>query len=180
MARERGERIERSGSERTAGTPAAPAPPSLSIAEIRQLVAMINSSDIEEIAIDRAADGLKLVLRRLPAGSLAAFESAGDDDLDTDDMSAEVGQAGRASDNTYEVSAPLVGVFRANARPGGKPLVPGDVVREGQVIAAIEALNVWNEVEAMEAGRVREVIAADGMPVEYGQPLLIIERQRRS
>jgi len=179
MARERGERIERSGSERTAGTPAAPAPPSLSIAEIRQLVAMINSSDIEEIAIDRAADGLKLVLRRLPAGPLAAFGLEGEDDLDAGDVAGEAG-SGRATaaENTYEVSAPLVGVFRANARPGGKPLVPGDVVREGQVIAAIEALNVWNEVEAAVAGRVREVIAADGTPVEYGQPLLIIERQR--
>ena len=178
MARERGERIERSVSERAAENPAAPAPPSLSIAEIRQLVAMINSSDIEEIAIDRAADGLKLVLRRLPAGPLAGFESEGEDELDAGDVSGEAGQAGRAAGNTYEVSAPLVGVFRANARPGGKPLVPGDVVREGQVIAAIEALNVWNEVEATEAGRVREVIASDGMPVEYGQPLLIIERQR--
>jgi biotin carboxyl carrier protein len=174
MARERGERIERS--ERAAETSAAPVPPSLSIAEIRQLVAMINTSDIEEIAIDRAADGLKLVLRRLPAGHLAAFESDGEDDLDGGDGA---GEPGHAPENTYEVSAPLVGVFRANARPGGKPLVPGDVVREGQVIAAIEALNVWNEVEATEAGRVREVIAADGTPVEYGQPLLIIERQRK-
>lgn len=177
MARERGERIERS--ERAAETSAAPTPPSLSIAEIRQLVAMMNTSDIEEIAIDRAADGLKLVLRRLPIGSLAAFESAGEDDLDAGDVSGDPRQAGRAPDNTYEVSAPLVGVFRAHARPGGKSLVSGDVVREGQVIAAIEALNVWNEVEATEAGRVREVIAADGMPVEYGQPLLIIERQRK-
>jgi acetyl-CoA carboxylase biotin carboxyl carrier protein len=177
MARERGERIERSGSERAAETSAAPAPPSLSIAEIRQLVAMINSSDIEEIAIDRAADGLKLVLRRLPAGPLAAFGLEGEDDLDAGDVAGEAGRA-TAAENSYEVSAPLVGVFRANARPGGKPLVPGDVVREGQVIAAIEALNVWNEVEATEAGRVREVIAADGTPVEYGQPLLIIERQR--
>jgi|SRR5689334_18888115 len=177
MARERGERIERSMSERAAENPAAPAPPSLSIAEIRQLVAMINSSDIEEIAIDRAADGLKLVLRRLPAGPLAGFESEGEDELDAGEAAGGTGRA-TAAENTYEVSAPLVGVFRANARPGGKPLVPGDVVREGQVIAAIEALNVWNEVEATEAGRVREVIASDGMPVEYGQPLLIIERQR--
>jgi biotin carboxyl carrier protein len=51
----------------------------------------------------------------------------------------------------------------------------GDVVREGQVVAAIEALNVLNEVEAGSAGRVREILVHDGQPVEYGQPLVIIE-----
>ncbi len=54
----------------------------------------------------------------------------------------------------------------------------GDVVREGQVVAAIEALNVLNEVEASGSGRVHEILASDGQPVEYGQPLLVIEPQR--
>ena len=53
----------------------------------------------------------------------------------------------------------------------------GDVVREGQVVCAVEALNVFNEVEAPAAGRVLAIYVIDGQPVEYGQPLLAIEPQ---
>jgi biotin carboxyl carrier protein len=61
-------------------------------------------------------------------------------------------------------------------KAGGKPLVGvGDIVREGQVVAAIESLNVHNEVEATVSGRVREILIEDGQSVEYGQPLVILD-----
>lgn len=61
-------------------------------------------------------------------------------------------------------------------KPGGKPLVTvGATVREGQVVGAIEALQVYNEVEASSAGTVREILVEEGQPVEYGQPLLVVE-----
>ena len=74
-----------------------------------------------------------------------------------------------------EIGAPLVGVFRTSMT-GEKPLVaPGDIVRKGQIIAAIEALNLLSEVEATVAGRIAEILVLDGQPVEYGQTLLVIE-----
>ena len=51
----------------------------------------------------------------------------------------------------------------------------GDAVREGQTVAAIEALNVLNEVEVASAGRVKEVLVDDGQAVEYGQVLMVVE-----
>ncbi len=147
----------------------------LSIAEIRQIISLMNSSDIEEIAIEQEADGLKLTLRK-PAPAATASTISGEVEFGEPVEPLAAGETAR--DNTVSVTAPLVGVFRASMKPGGKALVSvGDVVREGQVIAAIEALNVLNEVEAGASGRVSEILATEGQPVEYGQPLLVIELQ---
>jgi acetyl-CoA carboxylase biotin carboxyl carrier protein len=93
---------------------------SLSVAELRQLITLMNSSDIEEIT---------------------------------------------------------VGIFRAAPRPGKPAIHQGDAVRGGQAVAAIEALNVLNEVEIEAAGKVKEVLVNDGQAVEYGQVLMVVEPQ---
>ena len=148
----------------------APAPTStntLNIAEIRQLIALMNGGDIEEITVEQQQSSLKLTLRK-PAPLFYAAELASAD-------AAEPEAEPEPVDHTLTISAHLVGVFRSSMKPGVKPLIAGDVVREGQIIGAIEALNVLNEVEASRAGRIRDVLASDGQPVEYGQPLLVIE-----
>jgi acetyl-CoA carboxylase biotin carboxyl carrier protein len=146
---------------------------SLSVAELRQLITLMNGSEIEEIGIEEASSGLRLSLRK-PA-PFAAAPAAEDDPLEyliadgaTEDPPA----------TTVEVTSPLVGLFRAGMKPGARPLCGvGDIVREGQVVCAVEALNVFNEVEAPAAGRLVAIYASDGQPVEYGQPLLAIEPQ---
>jgi acetyl-CoA carboxylase biotin carboxyl carrier protein len=156
------ERAERGGDT----TPAGP-PTGLSIAEIRQLIGLMESGDIDEISIERESEGLKLVLRR-PSFTDSMLEAG--DDFDFDDAATENEKL-----DGVEIGAPLVGVFRTSMT-GEKPLVgPGDIVRKGQIIAAIEALNVLSEVEASAAGRIAEILAVDGQPVEYGQTLLVIE-----
>jgi len=76
----------------------------------------------------------------------------------------------------HSVVAPLVGVFHSATKPRGKALVAvGDHVKAGQHLAAIESLNVINEVEAPVAGRVVEILVQEGQPVEYGQPLMTID-----
>jgi len=166
------ERVERGGE-------ATPPPPrnSLSIAEIRQLIRMMDAGDIEEIAIEHEDDGLKLVLRK--PSPVAMGLAPGDDGLVDDGFHVEDAQEGDdAGAQRHEVGAPLVGIFRASMKAGGTPLVQvGDIVRQGQVIGAIEALNVYNEVEADGPGRVSEITVSDGQPVEYGQALIVIEPQ---
>ena len=156
------ERAERGGDATPAGPPAG-----LSIAEIRQLIGLMESSDISEISIERESEGLKLVLRR-PSTTDLGIE--GGDDFDLDDSASEMEKL-----DGVEIGAPLVGIFRTSMT-GEKPLVsPGDIVRKGQIIAAIEALNVLSEVEATAPGRIAEILVVDGQPVEYGQTLLVIE-----
>lgn len=163
MARERAER----GGE----TPSNQQHTSLSIAEIRQLIRLMDKGDIEEIAIEQERDGFKLVLRKPEPTAL----EWGDDDVDAYAEGVEPA-AGIPVETTRTLGATLVGIYHESMTSGGKSLVAaGDAVREGQVVGAIEALNVLSEVESPHAGRVREVLVTDGQPVEYGQPLMVIE-----
>ncbi|NSC21562.1 acetyl-CoA carboxylase biotin carboxyl carrier protein [Streptomyces albus subsp. chlorinus] len=74
------------------------------------------------------------------------------------------------------VRAPLVGTFYAAPEPGAPPFVEvGDEVKPGQQVAIIEAMKLMNPVEAQVSGRVAEVLVGNGGPVEYDQPLLVLE-----
>lgn len=162
------------------GEPARPQPrqpgQSLSIAELRQLITLMHNSDIEEISVERDEDALRLHLRK-PEPVIASSQAvAGLDGLATDDVAEAPGLDAAANDGLGYVSAPLVGRFHVGAKPGSKPLVAvGDIVRSGQVVGTIETLNVINEVESTVAGRVVELNATEGQPVEYGQVLMTIE-----
>lgn len=74
-----------------------------------------------------------------------------------------------------EAKSPMVGTFYAAPEPGGKPYIAvGDRVRKGQIICIIEAMKIMNEIESEFDGVVREIVAQDAHPVEYGQVLFRI------
>ena len=69
----------------------------------------------------------------------------------------------------------MFGTFYASAAPGAKPFVEvGQEVREGQVLCIIEAMKMMNQIESERAGRVVAVLARNGEPVEFGQPLFAL------
>lgn len=154
---------------------------SLSVAELRQLITLMNSSDIEEITVEHAEHGLHLTLRKpAPVTVSTSFTPADFDGVDGYDFElAESAHTAEQAlpDNTVKVRAPFVGIFRAAPRPGKPAIHQGDAVRGGQAVAAIEALNVLNEVEIEAAGKVKEVLVNDGQAVEYGQVLMVVEPQ---
>jgi biotin carboxyl carrier protein len=164
MVRERAERGSVNSSE--------PSQNVLSVAELRQLITLLNTTDLEELTIEQEASGLRLVLRKPPVQATSVTI----DELETPEVAEMIVTEAELAEKMDEVRAPLVGVFRASLKPGGRPLAAeGDVVRAGQVVGAIEALNVLNEVEAQAAGRVKEILVLDGQAVEYGQSLLVID-----
>lgn len=74
------------------------------------------------------------------------------------------------------VTAPMVGTFYAAPAPGAKPFVEvGDEVKVGQTLCIIEAMKMMNQIESDKAGRVASVLVKNGEPVEFGQPLYVIE-----
>jgi acetyl-CoA carboxylase biotin carboxyl carrier protein len=74
------------------------------------------------------------------------------------------------------VKSPMVGTFYRSAQPGGKPFVEvGDTVAVGDALCIIEAMKLMNEIESDQAGVVKQVLVENGQPVEYGQPLVVIE-----
>ncbi|WP_229401447.1 acetyl-CoA carboxylase biotin carboxyl carrier protein [Micromonospora okii] len=80
------------------------------------------------------------------------------------------------ADDRAVVRSPIVGTFYRAPEPGAAPFIAvGDLVRAGQVVGIVEAMKLMNEVTTDRAGRVLEVLAGDGTPVEYDQPLLALE-----
>ena len=73
------------------------------------------------------------------------------------------------------MKAPMVGTFYRAPAPGAKVFVEvGQQVSEGDVLCIIEAMKLLNEIEADHAGTIKAILAENGQPVEYGQPLFII------
>jgi acetyl-CoA carboxylase biotin carboxyl carrier protein len=172
----------RERAERAGEAQASPTRHTMSVAEIRQLIALMDSTDLEELVIEQEATGLRLVLRKPPLTSAPALEPMPAEPSEPMESvepleSVELDLAGTDAPaaRRIEVRAPLVGIFRASLDPAGPPAAAeGDEVDEGQVIGAIEALNVLNEVESPAPGHVKDVLVSDGQAVEYGQPLLTI------
>lgn len=147
----------------------------VSVEQLQHLVRLLDRSDVSELEVRRAEDGTRLVLRKAKASdAISAIAStqivAPSALVPTSEPAAPVVEA------KSMIVAPLVGTFHPWAKPRGKPLVAvGDRIKVGQIVGAIESLNVINEVEAVVAGQVVEILVQNGQPVEYGQPLMIIE-----
>jgi acetyl-CoA carboxylase biotin carboxyl carrier protein len=81
-----------------------------------------------------------------------------------------------AANKDHVVPAPMVGTYYAAPSPTAKPFVEiGDEVKPGQVLCIIEAMKMMNQIESDRGGRVTAVMCKNGDPVEFGQPLFVIE-----
>ena len=79
-------------------------------------------------------------------------------------------------DDEYTVTSPMVGTYYSAASPGAKAFVElGSEIKVGQILCIIEAMKMMNQIESDKAGRVTAILAKNGEPVEFGQPLFIIE-----
>jgi len=84
--------------------------------------------------------------------------------------------AASAAAHPGAVTSPIVGIAYLAPEPGAPPFVRiGDSVSEGQTLLIIEAMKVMNQIRAPHAGRVTQIFAEDGEPVEYGAALLLVE-----
>lgn len=145
----------------------------MSVAQIQGLVRLLDRSDVSELEVKRVDEGVHLVLRKARAqeGAVLVSEVVAA-------APAEGSATGENAENAnrHNIVSSLVGVFHPWLKPrGGTLIAVGDRVKAGQLVGTIESLNVFNEVEAAVAGRVVEIHAQDGQPVEYGQVLVTIE-----
>ena len=110
-------------------------------------------------------------------GGVTVSESRrGSLDADTSPGAAPGPDASSATDNPNAVTSPMVGVVFTGPDSDSPPFVkPGDEVTEGQTLLLIAAMKVFNPITAPKSGRVTEILVANGAPVEFGEPLLILE-----
>lgn len=84
-----------------------------------------------------------------------------------------------AEEELHLVKSPIVGTFYEAPAPGAPPFIkPGDNVQAGQVLCIIEAMKLMNEIESDMTGEIVKILAANGKPVEYGQPLFSIRPRK--
>lgn len=144
----------------------------ISIEQLQHLVRLLDSSDISELELRRAGEGMRLVLRKAQAHESSERVIEGRFVPST----SSAAPAAEPKETEHKVLAPTVGTFHVWAKPRGGALVAvGDRVKAGQLVGTIESLNVLNEVETAVAGHVVEIFVQDGQPVEYGQVLMTID-----
>jgi acetyl-CoA carboxylase biotin carboxyl carrier protein len=81
-----------------------------------------------------------------------------------------------AAPEGHVIKSPMVGTFYRSSAPGGKPFVEvGQAVKAGDTVCIIEAMKLLNEIESDHDGVVKAVLVENGQPVEYGQPLIVLE-----
>lgn len=132
--------------------------------DIEQLIEMIARAGVAEVTV--RAPGLRVTVRN---GEVVTGNKGASRRARQGGHAHEAAVVSDASDRRW-VTAPMVGVFRAS----DPPVRTGDAVRAGQVVGFIESMRLMNDVTAEAAGIVGEVLAEDGLAVEYGQPLLAL------
>ena len=142
----------------------------------RRLAAVVNELGLSEIEVE--SGGLKLRVQR---ATMAAPAAAAVTSIAAPPVTAErpiVADAVPLS-ASISIEAPMVGTFYRASSPTAEPYVrEGDMVKEGQILCIIEAMKLMNEIESKAAGRVAKILVENGQPVEYGQPLFLLEPQR--
>ena len=89
---------------------------------------------------------------------------------------APAAKPGSSADNKNAVPSPMVGTAYASPSPDAKPFVEvGQTVREGQTLLIIEAMKTMNQIPSPRSGTVTAILFKDAQPVEYGEPLVVIE-----
>jgi acetyl-CoA carboxylase biotin carboxyl carrier protein len=137
---------------------------------IRELALLLDETSLTEIEIERA--GLRLRVARnisIAASMPASFQPA------TTDAAAPVDVAD-AAPHPGAVPSPMVGTAYFASEPGAKPFIEvGSRVSVGQTLLIIEAMKTMNQIPSTRAGTVTQILVEDGQPVEFGEPLVIIE-----
>ena len=142
--------------------------------EIRRLADLLREYGLTEIEIER--EGVRVRLRRELAGPVAAPTAAAASAAPAQVEAVAAAMPAASQAHLLTIEAPMVGTFYRAPSPDAQPFVrEGDRVKKGQVVCIIEAMKLMNEIESKVAGRVVKVLVENSQPVEYGQPLFLLE-----
>lgn len=156
--------------------------------QIQELIKMINKSNIGEVTIEEKGFKLTIKQKEEPAqhviaapvhapASIPAFAQPQVTSSPAAQPAADKPKAAEpAADNLVTIKSPMIGTFYRSPSPGKPVFVePGDEVLPGKVVCIIEAMKLFNEIESEVKGRIVKVLVEDASPVEYDQPLFLVE-----
>lgn len=147
----------------------------MDIRKVKKLIELIEESDIAEIEIHEGEESVRISRASAiaPVVAMAAPAAA---------PAAAVPATPAAAEETeeevtgHQIKSPMVGTFYESSSPGAKPFVEeGQRVSNGDTLCIIEAMKILNQIESDKSGVVKKILVENGQPVEYNEPLFIIE-----
>jgi acetyl-CoA carboxylase biotin carboxyl carrier protein len=154
----------------------------MDLRKLKTLIDLVSESNISELEITEAEGKVRIVKAgaagaappmmayAMPQGAAPSAEAPRAPAPAAAEPAAPPAETGKV------VTSPMVGTFYRSSSPGGKPLVEvGSTVKENEPVCIIEAMKIMNEIEAGHAGTVSKILVENGQPVEFGQPLFVIE-----
>jgi len=159
----------------------------MDLEELRELIAIFEESDIEELDIEK--EGIRVRLKKsssedkvqaqtvvVPTPAILSGTGIGQGPL-VSGAEAPLTEKEKEEDNITEITSPMVGTFYRAPAPEAEPFVEeGQVVEPDQTLCIIEAMKIMNELKAEFRCRIKEILVENGQPVEYGQPLFLVEK----
>jgi acetyl-CoA carboxylase biotin carboxyl carrier protein len=139
----------------------------MDLRKLKTLIDLVSESNVSELEITEAEGKVRIVKGQPPVVQPAVPAQPPQIAQATPAATAETG---------HTVKSPMVGTFYRASSPGAKPFVEvGSQVKAGDTICIIEAMKILNEIEADKSGTITRLLCENGQPVEYGQPLFVIE-----
>ena len=157
----------------------------MNIKEIKEMINLMNENNLTELEIEK--DGMRIRLKKGPSGEISiegprnkivfAPPAPGNAPYsDTQSLSQEMPMLKKVPEKTIEVRAPMVGTFYRAPSPESPPFVEiNQEIEVGHVICIIEAMKLMNEIKSEIKGKIVDILVDNGEPVEFGQPLFLIE-----
>ena len=149
---------------------------------VRQLAELLNDTSLTEIEVQdgdrkiRVARTITVAAAAAPAAGVAAPASAAAPVAVVAPVAAPGAPAVSTADSPGTVKSPMVGTAYLSAEPGAAPFVAiGKTVAAGDTLLIVEAMKVMNPITAAKAGTIRAILVENGQPVEFDQPLIVVE-----
>jgi acetyl-CoA carboxylase biotin carboxyl carrier protein len=150
----------------------------MDIRKVKKLIELLEESGISELEISEGEESVRISRHprmAMQAPLQMAVPMAQAAPLAAATPATAAGEHKPRNDD-YTVTSPMVGTYYSAASPGAKSFVEiGSEIKVGQILCIIEAMKMMNQIESDKAGRVTAILAKNGEPVEFGQPLFIIE-----
>ncbi|HHJ34959.1 MAG TPA: acetyl-CoA carboxylase biotin carboxyl carrier protein [Gammaproteobacteria bacterium] len=151
----------------------------MDIRKVKKLIELLEESGIAEIEINEGEESVRI--SRYPTGqAMPVQQFAAPAPAAPAAVAPATPEPESTADNCaisgHTVNAPMVGTFYTSASPGAPVFCKvGDRVNEGDTVCIIEAMKILNQIEADKSGVIKAVLVENAQPVEFGQPLIVIE-----